>query len=103
MMPLALDLISTLVIGSTLPVATTDLTIVPRSAVATCDGSTSDAAPLSVANPAAPATTSTAMPPPMYSPLRDFLAELIIGPDENQAGEVHWPTDTLRYPGMWIL
>ena len=38
MMPLAFDLISTLVIGSTLPVATTDLTIVPRSTVASRDG-----------------------------------------------------------------
>ena len=34
MMPLAFDLISTLVIGSILPVATTDLVIVPRSTVA---------------------------------------------------------------------
>jgi hypothetical protein len=31
MIPFALDLISTLVMGSILPVATTDLTITPRS------------------------------------------------------------------------
>ena len=36
--PFAFDLISILVIGSTLPVATTDLTIVPRSTVASFDG-----------------------------------------------------------------
>ena len=34
MIPLALDFTSTLVIGSILPVATTDLVIVPRSTVA---------------------------------------------------------------------
>ena len=48
MMPLAFDLISTLVIGSTLPVATTDLTIVPRSTVAIFDGSMSADAPFRV-------------------------------------------------------
>ena len=37
MMPLALDLISTLVMGSILPVATTDRTIVPCSAIASFD------------------------------------------------------------------
>ena len=46
MMPFAFDLISTLVIGSTLPVATTDRTIVPRSTVASFDGSMSTDAPL---------------------------------------------------------
>src|SRR5207247_7826619 len=45
MMPFALDLISTFVIGSTLPVATTDRTIVPRSTIAMRDGSTSRDAP----------------------------------------------------------
>ena len=54
MIPLAFDLISIFVIGSTLPVATTDLTIVPRSTAARCEASTSAAAPLSVARPAAP-------------------------------------------------
>ena len=39
MMPLAFDLISTFVIGSILPVATTDLTIVPRSTVASFEAS----------------------------------------------------------------
>ena len=48
MMPFAFDLISTLVIGSTLPVATTERTIVPRSTVAILDGSMSVDAPLSV-------------------------------------------------------
>ena len=38
MMPFALDLISTFVVGSILPVATTDLTIVPVSAVTTLLG-----------------------------------------------------------------
>ena len=41
MIPLAFDLISTFEIGSTLPVATTDLTIVSRSTVASREGSKS--------------------------------------------------------------
>ena len=41
MIPLALDFTSTLVIGSILPVATTDLVIVPRSTVAIEVGSKS--------------------------------------------------------------
>jgi hypothetical protein len=39
MMPLAFDLISTLVIGSILPVATTERVIVPISAAASLAGS----------------------------------------------------------------
>ena len=58
MMPLAFDLISTFVIGSTLPVATTDRIIVPRSTVAIFEGSMSSEAPFSVEKPQAPATTS---------------------------------------------
>ncbi len=64
MMPFAFDLISTLVIGSTLPVATTERTIVPRSTVASRDESNSGAAPLIDANPTAPATTTVATPRP---------------------------------------
>ncbi len=41
MMPFALDLISTFVTGSIRPVATTDLTIVPRSTTASAEGSKS--------------------------------------------------------------
>ena len=41
MIPLAFDLISTLVIGSILPVATTERVIVPRSTVAIDVGSKS--------------------------------------------------------------
>ena len=48
MMPLAFDLISTFVIGSILPVATTDFVIVPRSTVAMRDGSMSGVAPFNV-------------------------------------------------------
>ena len=48
MMPLALDLISTLVIGSIFPVATTDRVIVPCSTVASRDGSMVVRAPFSV-------------------------------------------------------
>ena len=51
MMPLAFDLISTLVIGSILPVATTDRTIGPRSTVASRDGSMLVDAPLAVVMP----------------------------------------------------
>ena len=90
MIPFAFDLISTFVIGSTLPVATTDLTIVPRSTVASRDGSMSGEAPLSVANPAAPPTTSTATPTPMYRRFRDFLTPAFITDcDEIGMREVH--------------
>jgi hypothetical protein len=51
MMPLALDLISTLVMGSILPVATTERTIGPRSTVARRDGSMLVEAPLAVVTP----------------------------------------------------
>ena len=51
MMPLAFDLISTLVIGSTLPVATTERTMGPRSTVARRDGSMFVDAPLAVVMP----------------------------------------------------
>ena len=44
MIPLALDFTSTLVIGSILPVATTERVIVPRSTVAIVVGSKSAAA-----------------------------------------------------------
>ena len=82
MMPFAFDLISTFVIGSTLPVATTDFTIVPRSTTASFDGSISGDAPFSVARPAAPPTTTSATARPMYRPLRDFLTA-IQASDEN--------------------
>ena len=48
MMPLAFDLISTLVMGSILPVATTERVMVPRSTVARRDGSMWFAAPFKV-------------------------------------------------------
>ena len=47
MMPLAFDLISTFVMGSILPVATTDRVMVPRSTVAILEASTG-VAPLRV-------------------------------------------------------
>src|SRR4051812_6908154 len=73
MIPLAFDLISTLVIGSILPVATTDFTIVPRSTVAILDASTSAVAPLSDVNPQIPATSSTTRVPANRASLRDFF------------------------------
>jgi hypothetical protein len=60
MMPLAFDLISTLVIGSTLPVATTERVIVPRSTTAILEGSMAGAAPFRRVNPQAPPTRTTA-------------------------------------------
>ena len=59
MMPLAFDLISTLVMGSTLPVATTERVIVPRSTTAIFEGSMAGAAPLSRAKPQTPPTSTT--------------------------------------------
>ena len=90
MMPFAFDLISIFVIGSTLPVATTDLTIVPRSTVASRDGSTSADAPLSVAKPAAPPTTSTATPAQMYRRFRDFRERVVV-------------TQLVRSPGAYMM
>ena len=60
MMPFAFDLISTFVMGSTLPVATTDRVIVPASTVAIFAGSMPSEAPFSVENPQAAATTRVA-------------------------------------------
>jgi len=83
MIPFAFDLISTFVVGSTLPVATTDFTIVPTSAAATFEGSTSGAAPLSVAMPAAPPRAISATAMPTYKPVFDFLnRELMKACDE---------------------
>jgi hypothetical protein len=62
-----------LVIGSIFPVATTDRTIVPRSAVATLEGSTSVEAPLRVARPAAAAPTSITAPMAAYHRFRDLF------------------------------
>src|SRR5690606_18397328 len=59
------DLISTFAIGSTLPVATTDLTIVERSTVARRDGSKlALAVPKPPKRYAAPARTATPTPAP---------------------------------------
>jgi hypothetical protein len=63
MMPFAFDLISTFVIGSILPVATTDRAIVPRSTVA-CRDSGIVADPLKNEAPQATSTrTKMAIPP----------------------------------------
>ena len=57
MMPFAFDLISTFVIGSTLPVATTERRIVPRSTTAILAGSIVVEAPVRAVKPQMPATT----------------------------------------------
>src|SRR6476469_2511698 len=73
MMPFALDLISTLVTGSTLPVATTERTIAPRSTVASLVGSMPVEAPLRMEYPHAAAVRRT-MPAAAASHFhRDFL------------------------------
>src|ERR1700704_831320 len=104
MMPLALDLISTLVMGSIFPVATTDRTIVPRSAVASFEASTPVDAPLSVPNPAAAAPTRTTRPMTMYQRFRDRLFPAAIWTFYVISGpEVHGRGKRLRYRCMWIL
>src|ERR1700730_3434361 len=104
MMPFAFDLISTFVSASSLPVATTDFTIVPRSTGAIRAGSTSGDAPLSVANPATAATATIASAPPMNRPFRDFFVRAPIRrSDEIGTQEVHNWDDRLRYGRMWIL
>src|SRR5471032_3612268 len=86
--PFAFDLISILVMGSTLPVATTDLTIVPRSTVARREASTSADAPFSVARPAAPPSTTSATAAPMYRRFRDFRAPEVIQRSEEHTSEL---------------
>jgi hypothetical protein len=78
MMPFAFDLISTLVIGSTLPVATTERTMVPRSTVAMRDGSISADAPRSVTKPYAAASSTTIAAAPANSHFLDRLVPLAI-------------------------
>ena len=73
MMPFAFDLISTFVMGSTLPVATTDRTIVPRSTVTTREASMEGVAPLRVVKPQMPATRMTTAAVKASSHLRDFF------------------------------
>src|SRR5688572_27999442 len=73
MMPFAFDLISTLVIGSILPVATTERTIEPRSTVASLDGSIVADAPLSVEKPQAPTMARTTTTAAIRLNFRDFF------------------------------
>src|SRR5688500_13944880 len=73
MMPFAFDLISTLVIGSILPVATTERTMAPRSTVTILEGSTAAAAPrVDTPHAAAPTTTMPAAP-------RVYLRDVFMG------------------------
>ena len=86
MIPFAFDLISTFVMGSTLPVATTDRVIVPTSAVATFEGSTAGVAPRSVETPQAPATSTPATPPN-----RATLRDLFMSPSSvSERGHAPW-------------
>ncbi len=73
MMPLAFDLISILVIGSILPVATTERSIVPSSTVASFDGSMLADAPLMVEKPQMPATRRTTPAAAIRLSFLDFL------------------------------
>ncbi len=85
MMPFAFDLISTLVIGSTLPVATTDRRIVPRSTTASCAGSIAVEAPVSAEMPqTAPATIRTRAARKVR--LRDFLIGTLVLTDRTGKG-----------------
>ncbi len=62
-MPEAFDLTSTLVMGWTLPVATTERAMSPRSAFANCDGSNLVVLPrAAAATPRTTATTKTVRP-----------------------------------------
>ena len=72
MMPFAFDLISTLVIGSTLPVATTDRVMIPGSTVAILEGSIPSEAPFSVVNPQEAAATISVAAPTQRPIFRDF-------------------------------
>src|SRR3989304_6080487 len=73
MMPLALDLMSTLVVGSIFPVATTDRAIVPPSTAASREGSTPPGEPASADKPHAAAPTRTTVDPPYRTIFRDLV------------------------------
>src|SRR4026209_2973342 len=73
MMPFAFDLISTLVMGSIFPVATTERVMVARSTVASRVGSVVEEAPFSVERPQAAATASTTMTAPTRLHFLDFF------------------------------
>src|SRR5688572_33140213 len=85
MMPFALDLISTLVMGSILPVATTERVIVARSTVASRDGSIVEDAPRSVENPHAAATARTTTMPAIRLRFFDFFITVV---DDAGGGKV---------------
>ncbi len=73
MMPLAFDLISTLVTGSIFPVATTDRVIGPRSTAARRDGSMALDAPRTVERYAPAATSATT------AAARAMVRDLVMG------------------------
>src|SRR5687768_8804946 len=73
MMPFAFDLISTLVMGSIFPVATTDRTIVPRSTATTLAASTVEAALFSVENAHSPATPASSAATAIRLTFLDFF------------------------------
>ena len=77
MMPFAFDLISIFVIGSTLPVATTERTMVPRSTAASFEASMSTDAPRMVTNPATAAPTTATPPMSMNRRLREVVTRHI--------------------------
>ena len=90
MMPLAFDLISTFVMGSIFPVATTDRTMVPRSAMASRDSGISGAGPKYADAPHATAA-SASTPKPTY---KRFLPTLVILCQTEDAPEMFrraWP------------
>ena len=85
MMPFAFDLISTLVIGSTRPVATTDRRIVPRSTTAICAGSSVVEAPVSAEMPqTVPARIRTRATRNVR--LRDFFVGTLVFTDRTRKG-----------------
>src|SRR4051812_17895623 len=91
MMPLAFDLSSTLVTGSTFPVATTERTIVPCSMVAILDGSIGLDAPLSVEKPQTPAMPITIAAAAIRLNFRDFLIRSSLPAHHTRRGD--YPVD----------
>ena len=82
-MPLAFDLISTLVMGSIFPVATTDRAIVPRSTVASLDSGIF-AGPPKYADPPHPITARPRTATPPYTArFLDFVMSTHYQTDEH--------------------
>src|SRR5689334_4006925 len=109
-MPLALDLISTLVMGSTLPVATTLLARSPRSTLASLVGSILVPPRVAAVTPSTMSTRARSDPPAYRSRLRFFflplpfplpLATVVLLSRYKSALTLYYAAPLLFVPDLW--